>query len=215
MVTRLNCDDSAILNWLRSVTRYGQAITILTKKPLWLQALGTALSMLASVPLGELFFFHMILIRKVSDFITCHYFCPTFGGLSRNATCEHVLCCATFCRASLLMNMLWPWGLRVIRLDLLSMMISRAWHLLQWVLHQPLLVGARLHDTTKAHGALPLVSSLIRWVLYVKYFWAISTFLGIIVLCLCSIIEGTTVFSAVYSFNFNKSNKSYQKFTVF
>jgi hypothetical protein len=27
-------------------------------------ALGTALSMLASVPLGELFFFHMILIRK-------------------------------------------------------------------------------------------------------------------------------------------------------
>ena len=162
MVTRLNCDDSAILNWLRSVTRYGQAITILTKKPLWLQALGTALSMLASVPLGELFFFHMILIRKVSDFITCHYFCPTFGGLSRNATCEHVLCCATFCRASLLMNMLWPWGLRVIRLDLLSMMISRAWHLLQWVLHQPLLVGARLHGTTKAHGALPLVFSLTR-----------------------------------------------------
>jgi hypothetical protein len=31
-------------------------------------ALGTALSMLASVPLGELFFFHMILIRKVGDF---------------------------------------------------------------------------------------------------------------------------------------------------
>ena len=52
-------------------------------------------------------------------------------------------------------------------------------------------------------------------IVYVKYFWAISTFLGIIVLCLCSIIEGTTVFSAVYSFNFNKSNKSYQKFTVF
>ncbi|KAL6843670.1 hypothetical protein ACP4OV_026241 [Aristida adscensionis] len=30
----------------------------------FIQALGTALSMLASVPLGELFFFHMILIRK-------------------------------------------------------------------------------------------------------------------------------------------------------
>ena len=30
--------------------------------------------MLASVPLGELFFFHMILIRKVSHFVvTCHY----------------------------------------------------------------------------------------------------------------------------------------------
>ena len=44
-----------------------------------------------------------------------------------------------------------------------------------------------------------------------QYFWAISTFFGIIVLCLCSIIEGTTVFGAVYSFNFNKS---YQKFTL-
>lgn len=49
-------------------------LEFLTKKPLWLQALATALSVLASVPLGELFFFHMILIRKVSHFVvTCHY----------------------------------------------------------------------------------------------------------------------------------------------
>ena len=140
-----------------------KTITILTKKPLWLQALGTALSMLASVPLGELFFFHMILIRKVSDFSTCHYFCPILGGLVQECNLwTWLLCCTAICRASQLMNMLWPWGLRVIHLDLLSMMISRAWHLLQWVLHQLLLVGARLHGTTKVHGALPLVFSLTR-----------------------------------------------------
>lgn len=49
---------------------------------LLLQAMGTALSMLASVPLGELFFFHMILIRKVNHLvITCHYPFPVLLGL--------------------------------------------------------------------------------------------------------------------------------------
>jgi hypothetical protein len=43
---------------------------MLSWKKLLTQALATALSMLASVPIGELFFFHMILIRKVVYFVS-------------------------------------------------------------------------------------------------------------------------------------------------
>jgi len=38
------------------------------------QAMFTALSFLATIPLGELFFFHMILIRKVLVFQVFHLF---------------------------------------------------------------------------------------------------------------------------------------------
>lgn len=41
------------------------------------QALCTAVSLLATVPLGELFFFHIILIRKVCLFISS--FIPGFS----------------------------------------------------------------------------------------------------------------------------------------
>ena len=40
----------------------------------FVQAVCTVVSILACVPLGELFFFHLILIRKVSDQETGYYF---------------------------------------------------------------------------------------------------------------------------------------------